>query len=265
MGGKSRRMGTEKAELVFEGKTLKTRLIDILSKHLDEIYLSVSHDETRSFDLPVIQDLTANPGPLGALQAAFHRDPDTTWLVVACDLPLFDEETLTYLLNQSDPSAKATCFLSRMDHRAEPLCALYRPAALPSLTETLAADRRCARRFLEDLSPQTLKLPQPLALDNANRPEQLEEIKLLSQKGLIEKTVHITYFGKLTAEAPSENETRLTSAATAAGLYEELRMTHRLSLDIDSVKPVLQDEIVPWNTEIPEGSQLAFLPPFAGG
>lgn len=265
IGGKSRRMGTDKASLIFEGQTLLEKTTATVSSHITEIFLSVAHDETREFAHPVIPDLTPDPGPLGGLQAAFAHDTHTAWLVLACDLPLFDQSTLHHLLENADPSAAASCFLNRLDGRAEPLCTLYQPEAAARLSEYLAADRRCARKFLESLSPQAFALPNPLALDNANRPEQLHELKLLSQKGLNKKEVTITYFGKLSAEAPAAEETLTTTAATLAGLYEEVRLNHHLSLDLDTVKPVLADEFVDWTTPLPAGGQVAFLPPFAGG
>lgn len=265
IGGKSRRMGKDKATLLFDGKTLLEHTLAVLAPHIEEVFLSVAHDEERTFDRPTIADLSANPGPLGGLQAAFAHDAETAWLLLACDLPLFDETTLLHLLRNADPSQAASCFLSRLDGRAEPLCTLYQPLAASQLSEYLAADRRCARKFLESLAPQTLPLPNPLALDNANRPEQLHELNLLSKEGLVPKEVSIAYFGKLSAEVPATEEKVMTTAATLAGLYEEVRMRYHLSLDLDTVKAVLGDEFVDWTTPLPENGQVAFLPPFAGG
>ena len=264
VGGKSRRMGTDKASLVFEGQTLLERTLSTVTPLVPQHFFSVAHDDTRDLS-PTIPDLTPNPGPLGGIQAAFAHDPESAWLVIACDLPLFDKETLEHLLKNADPNQSATCFLNRLDGRAEPLCTIYQPAAAQILKDYLAADRRCARKFLESLSPQTFTLPNPLALDNANRPEQLHELKILSTSGLIKKEVTITYFGKLSAETPASEEKLTTTAATLAGLYEEVRLNHHLTLDLDTVKPVLADEFVDWTTPLPDNAQVAFLPPFAGG
>jgi len=265
IGGKSSRMGQDKASLTFEGKTLLERTIEILQPHIPEIFLSVAHDDTRSFSLPTIPDLSPNPGPLGAIQAAFAHDSSSPWLVLACDLPLFDDATLSYLLEHSSSAHSASCFLNRLDGRAEPLCTLYQPQAADSLNDYLSAQRRCARKFLESLNPQTFTLPSPLALDNANRPEHLTELSLLSSHGLVEKEVTITYYGKLSSEVPNPEEKLTTTAATLAGLYEEVRLQHHLSLDLDIVKPVVSDEFVNWTDPLPDKAPVAFLPPFAGG
>lgn len=265
IGGKSRRMGTDKAVLEFEGQTLLERMLTTVSAHVPDVFLSIAHDESREFSQATIRDLTPNPGPLGGLQAAFTHDPESTWLVLACDLPLFDEATLQHLLKNADPSKAASCFLNRLDNRVEPLCTLYQPAAGKALLDYLATDRRCARQFLESLEPQTFDLLNPLALDNANRPEQLNELNELSKNGLISKEVTVTYFGKLSGETPASEETLTTNAATLAGLYEEVRLKHHLSLDLDTVKAVLADEFVDWTSPLPDQAQVAFLPPFAGG
>ena len=143
IGGKSRRMGRDKASLLFEGETLLDRSLAIVSQFIPEVFLSVAHGETNTYSHPTIPDLTNNPGPLGGLEAAFAHDPKTAWLVLACDLPLFDVETLQFLLEQADETKTATCFLNRLDERAEPLCTLYQPAAVQSLANYLAEDRSC--------------------------------------------------------------------------------------------------------------------------
>ena len=259
IGGTSSRMGTDKASLVFDGQTLMDRQVELLSKHIPEVFLSVACEDKRTFSQPTIRDLSPNLGPLEGLRAAFAEDPKTAWLVVACDLPLFDEATLKFLLEQAEPNQKATCFLNRLDGLPEPLCTLYQPAVAEALAEYLSGGQRCARKFLESLEPQTLELPSPLALDNANRPEQLNELKILSEKGQVEKEVTVTYFGKLSGEAPNVEENRTTTAATLAGLYEEVRLLHHLSLDLDTVKPALADEFVDWTTPLPDKAEVGFL------
>lgn len=265
LGGKSRRMGTEKAFLTFENETLLDRTLATVRAHMPDVSLSIAFGEDRSFELPTIRDLREDPGPLGALEAAFQSDPESAWFVVACDLPLLDADTVKHLLQTAAPSAKASCYQNRLDGRAEPLCTLYQPTAMPELERYLAEDRRCARKFLESLQPATFPLPHPLALDNANRPENLAELQLLQRNGLQEKEVQVEYFGKLSSEVPAQRETRTTTAATLAGLYEEVRLCHFLSLDLDTVRPVLADEFVEWTAPLPPHSEVAFLPPFAGG
>ncbi|MDP0491598.1 MAG: NTP transferase domain-containing protein [Verrucomicrobiota bacterium JB023] len=264
-GGRSRRMGTDKASLMLEGQTLLQRTAGVVAPHASQVYLSVAKGGQRETSLPVIEDLETNPGPLGGLQAAFAQQPEKPWLLVACDLPLLDDMTLDTLLRENDERKPATAFRNRLDGRAEPLCAIYKPSAANALNDYLSRNKRCARGFLESLEPTLLDLPSPLALDNANRPEHLNELTSLARDGMREKTVTISYYGKLSSEVPATPEAVTTTAATLAGLYEEQRLTLGLSLDLDVVKPVINDAFTDWTTPLPDQAEVAFLPPFAGG
>ena len=56
-----------------------------------------------------------------------------------------------------------------------------------------------------------------------------------------------------------------TEAATAAGLWEELRMARNLSLDLEAVRIAINDEFQPWTHPLKDRDRLALFPPFAGG
>ncbi|NNC86918.1 MAG: NTP transferase domain-containing protein [Akkermansiaceae bacterium] len=265
-GGRSRRMGRDKAELPLpDGTTLRERSIRLLEEVVDRVFLSTAPDDPRAGDPSSLPDLAPGRGPLAGLEAAFHHGPDRAWLVLACDLPLLDAETLAALTAARDPARAATAFASRFDGRPEPLCAIYEPSAVPALQEFLAGDKRCARRFLESLDPLLIPLPNRHALDNCNRPEDLAEATALAATGPVSKRVTIEYFAQLRDQAGRQCEARETTAATAAGLWEEVRMSHQFPLDLDAVRTAVDDEIVPWTTAIHDGDRVAFLPPAPGG
>lgn len=265
-GGKSRRMGTDKAELVVQdGLTLRERGIQLLQTVTHDVHLSIAADDTTTYSVPTLTDRRANAGPLAGLDAAFARAPDAAWLVLACDLPFLTEDILTELVNARDPEAGATCFLSRFDSKPEPLCTIYEPSAAANLQNLLDEDVRCARKFLFSLERKELELPEAAALDNCNRPEDLAEARLQISGGRITKTVTVEYCGPLREEAGQLSEEVETDSATAAGLWEELRMQRSFSLDLDALKLAVNDEFQPWTHPLQDGDRLAFFPPFAGG
>ena len=102
-------------------------------------------------------------------------------------------------------------------------------------------------------------------LQNCNRPEDLEELRLLRKLGRVSKSVTIEYFAKLRDEAGTNSEQASTDAATAAGLWAETRMRHSLSMDLDTVRLAINDEFTPWTTPLQPNDRIAFMPPFAGG
>ncbi len=264
-GGKSSRMGSDKASLKIGGVTQLDRILSIVHPLTKDIFLSVAHDDREPRDHPTLPDLEESPGPLGGLQAAFAQDPHSKWLVIACDLPLIQQSDLESLIAHHDDSKDATCFLNPLDQHPEPLCALYSPSTSPKLDSLIEKNQRCARRFLSSLDRIDLTPSDSRALLNLNRPEHLVELELLHQHGAIEKEVTVEYFAKLSQEAATNSEVLRTSAATLAGLWEELRLKHHFSLDLPHVKPAINNEFADWTTPLSNQQTIAFMPPFAGG
>lgn len=265
-GGKSRRMGTDKADLVVhDGLSLRDRGLQLLQSATDAPFLSIAADDDRSYSVTTLRDQREDAGPLAGIEAAFLHTPETPWLVAACDLPFLTREVLLHLVNHRDSSADATCFTSRFDGKPEPLCTIYEPAAAPKLKTALDNNIRCARKFLFSLERHEIELPQAMALDNCNRPEDLEEARLRKKQGDITKTIQVDYCGSLHDQAGTRSESVRTEAATAAGLWEELRMKNRFSLEIDSVRVAINDCLQPWTHPLADQDRVVLFPPYAGG
>ena len=92
--------------------------------------------------------------------------------MLACDLPLLDEATLTHLLRARAPARAATAYRSSHDGLPEPLCAIYEPRSREPLTAYVAAGRQCPRKFLLGADAELIDEPDPRALDNVNTPEE---------------------------------------------------------------------------------------------
>ncbi|MBB81880.1 MAG: hypothetical protein CMN02_13015 [Roseibacillus sp.] len=265
-GGKSSRMGRDKADLkIVDGLSMRDSGMELLGAVTAQSYLAIAGDDTRNYNHPTIQDLRDNAGPLAGLEAAFRHSPEAAWLVTACDLPFLTSSTLKYLVESRAPSSDATCFTSRFDGKPEPLCTIYEPSAHPSLKKVLSEGIRCARRFLSTLNRKEIELPELSALDNCNRPEDLEEARLSLNHGRTLKKVFVEYCGVLREDAGCHSEEFQTRSVTAAGLWEELRLSRALSLEIDSVKVAINDEFKSWNQPLTEEDKVTLFPPFAGG
>ena len=265
-GGKSRRMGSDKADLVvLDGLSQRDRGLQLLSTVTDSAFLSIAADDERDYSGATLRDRREDAGPLAGIEAALQHAPDRAWLVMACDLPFLTEAVLRDLIDQRDPFAEATCYTSRFDGKPEPLCAIYEPSAAAKLTEALDNEVRCARKVLFSLARRELDLPEASALDNCNRPEDLNEAQLRLQEGATMKEIQVEYCGQLHEQAGTRSESIRTEAATAAGLWEELRMKNNFTLGIESVRVALNDSIEPWTHPIANADRVALFPPFAGG
>ncbi len=177
-GGRSRRMKQDKSLLEYHGMPQRDYVYRQLQQVCGEVYMSCRPEQGAMLMLeyPLVVDAFLNLGPLGAILSAFRQEPDTAWLVVACDLPLLDVETLEFLLQQRNPSAVATAFRSPHDGWPEPLVALWEPRAYPLLLEFMAQGYSCPRKVLINSRVHLVDAADPAVLRNANTPEEAVEI-----------------------------------------------------------------------------------------
>ena len=82
-GGKSTRMGTDKAALEYYGKPQKEYVKSLLEKEGLESFYSVRNS---SDSLDEIHDTFLDLGPFGGICSAFQKDPNSAWFVLATDV-----------------------------------------------------------------------------------------------------------------------------------------------------------------------------------
>ncbi|GAA5484049.1 NTP transferase domain-containing protein [Haloferula sargassicola] len=265
-GGRSRRMGRDKAGIERpDGIRQLDHLIALARSVTEDVVLSTNDPQLAPDGIPTLPDLHPGSGPLAALEAFHAAHPTEPVLLLGCDLFLLDAETVRHLIAGRDPSATATCFTNRIDGRPEPLCAIFEPGSLEHVADVVARQKLCARHFLEALDPAVLELPNPVALDNANTPADLDEAFAKLRHGASSKPVKILYFAKLREARGLDEESVETLACTAGGLYEELRFRHRLPLELDALRCAKNGDFCDWSTLIEPDDEIVFIPPVAGG
>lgn len=179
-GGRSSRMGTDKAALLHpDGRPLARRTRDLLAEAgCETVVLSLRHDQELPPGFDDLNDVRIardpegqSEGPLAGMLAAFRSEPDADWLVLACDLPRLDVETLTHLVSSRLPGECFLSYRSEFDGLPEPLCAFYAAEALTVLEQFQADGMRCPRKVLIRNNCRLLDPVSPRALDNANTPD----------------------------------------------------------------------------------------------
>jgi molybdopterin-guanine dinucleotide biosynthesis protein A len=171
-GGKSVRMGQDKGLALWHGKPHRYYLAEMLNEYCQQVFISVRDEQATEIGAgyQVLTDAVAGMGPMGGLLSAFQKYPDRAWLVVACDLPLLDRETLQYLIDNRAPGSIATTFESPHDRLPEPLITIWEPASYSLLQQKANEGHRCPRRVLISNNITILQPPVPQALLNANTP-----------------------------------------------------------------------------------------------
>lgn len=103
-GGDSSRMGTNKALLPFEDKTMVEYVIDKFSPHYDRIYLSTNElgaYKELNLGLQELPDIYRNAGPMGAILSSLTMLREDRAFFMSVDTPFMDPATGLYLLDQS--------------------------------------------------------------------------------------------------------------------------------------------------------------------
>ncbi len=171
-------MGQDKALLVRDGRSQLQYLTDMLQGCVERVFISAREDQQGDEErgrYPQIIDRYKNIGPVAGILSALEEYPEVDWLIVACDLPNIDTNTVRYLLEQRSPEHPFTAYISSHDGLPEPLCAVYRCGCADIVRQFVDDGINCPRKILICSETHLLEQPDPRALDNVNTPEDLRE------------------------------------------------------------------------------------------
>ena len=147
-GGKSSRMGRDKAFLEIGGQTLLARQIKLARETGAEgVFISGCTDADYSaFGCRVLHDKFAEAGPLAGIERALAASDSPLLLVLAVDLP---EMNVEFLRRLAAHCAKDSGAISRVMENIEPLAAFYPKTAQPLAETLLRAGKNAVAGFAE--------------------------------------------------------------------------------------------------------------------
>src|SRR5258708_4756586 len=122
-GGKSTRMGTDKAFVVLDGRTLLARALDVARAVTADVRIVGDAANFAGF-APVVEDVFRGCGPLGGIHAALRASAAELNLMLAVDVPFVSAGLLEFLVARARESA-AVVTVARVGGW-QPLCAVYR-------------------------------------------------------------------------------------------------------------------------------------------
>jgi molybdopterin-guanine dinucleotide biosynthesis protein A len=177
-GGKSLRMGHDKARIEIGGQPLLSRSLDLLCRYFTTVLIAGDRPDVARPGIPAIPDIY--PGSaLGGLYTGL-QSAQTEWIFVApCDMPYPDPKILELLLKQRDG---ADAVVPRTPHGYEPVFALYHKNCLPHMEAMLQQGQYRIYDFYQRIKVNYLDWQQMPAgwersLLNINTPEQLEQLQ----------------------------------------------------------------------------------------
>jgi len=186
-GGKSIRLGREKALEKVKSQPLIQLVIDRLSSLGNDIMVVTSQIDTLP-DLGVkkVIDIYPNKGPLGGIYSGLMAAPCFYCLVVGCDMPLLNVALLRYIMELS-PGFDVV--IPRVNDNVEPLHAVYSKNCLATIETALKRDRlqiqgffhQVKVRYVEDAELKKFD-PEHLSFFNINSESDLERAQALLEK-----------------------------------------------------------------------------------
>lgn len=175
-GGRSRRMGQDKALIPRRGESQLAFAINALKSVTERQFVSTRADQSEDPErgrFEQIVDRYDDLGPVAGILSALESFPDKDWLVVACDLPNLDAPTLSYLEKHRSVEQPFTAYRSSYDNLPEPLCAIYSANSADLIRDFVEQGLICPRKMLIRSDTLLLQQPNPGALDNVNTPDDL--------------------------------------------------------------------------------------------
>jgi molybdenum cofactor guanylyltransferase len=175
-GGKSRRMGQDKALMPVNGQPMVLRAADVLRPFVDEVSLLAPAGRYEHLGLPVVPDKWAE-GPLAGICAGLFYTHARWNIFLACDLPLVSK-TFVQLLTQRIHATQCDAVVPRTTDGWQPLSAAYRANCQTAFTQALQQGERSIVRLLGDIRVEEITTDQMQSagvreaeLANVNTPE----------------------------------------------------------------------------------------------
>jgi molybdopterin-guanine dinucleotide biosynthesis protein A len=178
-GGKSTRMGMDKAFVSLNGRTLLARTLDLARSVTPDVRIVGDSAKFSAF-APVVEDVFCECGPLGGIHAALQASSTELNLLLAVDVPFVSLALLQYLIRRARDSSAAVT-VPRADGGWQPLCAVYRREFAAAAETALHAGRYKIDALFDSVQVQAIEEEElaeagfsPRIFRNLNTKEELE-------------------------------------------------------------------------------------------
>jgi molybdopterin-guanine dinucleotide biosynthesis protein A len=181
-GGKSIRMGENKAFIEIEGVPIISRIHTLFKSLFNEIIIVTNQKEPfRGYDATLYNDLLPNRGVLGGLYTGLFFSSFFYSFCVACDMPFLKEPVIEYLIRSMD---SFDVIVPKAEDGLQPLHAIYSKTCLEPIRETIKKGKckiidfypMAKIKIIEEHEFRFLD-PRAESFINVNTPEELLLIK----------------------------------------------------------------------------------------
>ncbi|MCU1297478.1 MAG: molybdenum cofactor guanylyltransferase [Acidobacteriaceae bacterium] len=153
-GGKSSRMGTDKAFLKLGGVTLLGHALDLARSVAVRVCIVGDKAKFSAFG-DIVEDVYIDCGPLGGIQAALAHTTAELNFILGVDLPFVDQAFIEYLFTRAH-NAAAVVTVPRTGSGFQPLCAVYRKEFAGVAEKSLLAGRNKIDSLFAEVSTELI-------------------------------------------------------------------------------------------------------------
>jgi len=189
-GGKSSRLGQNKALEAIDGKSLIQWVVDRLAVISTEIIIATAHGERILCSSPTgiktVADVYPGKGPLVGIYSGLIASSSPRAIVVGCDMPFLSIGLLDYM---SQISSTFDVVVPQTRKKVEPLCAVYSSNCLASIHNLLERDELRLSELLNMVKVRYIEEdeinrfdPEHLSFFNVNTQADLARAKKLAAK-----------------------------------------------------------------------------------
>jgi molybdopterin-guanine dinucleotide biosynthesis protein A len=154
-GGKSTRMGTDKAFVELDGRTLLARALDLVRSVTPHVRIVGDSAKFSPF-APTVEDIFPNCGPLAGIHAALRSSQTDLNLILAVDVPFVSCALLQYVIKRARNSASAVVTIAQAGGRWQPLCAVYRRRFADAAEQSLRAGHNKLDKLFDETSTRVI-------------------------------------------------------------------------------------------------------------
>ena len=164
VGGKSSRMGTNKAFLELKGKTFIELQIELLREMFDEISISANTpSEYEYLNLPIFKDIYPGKGPLGGIYTSLINSSSLHTFMLACDMPFVGPELIKHL---KDLTKEYDVVIPKSENGLEPLHAFYSKNCIEPIKRELDENNLRIRSFFPQVNVKIVELDSLTSSDH---------------------------------------------------------------------------------------------------
>ena len=171
-GGRSSRMGTDKALLSIEDKNFIVKLCDTFSFFEEKIIGRGDREVQADVVWKVIPDVYPHHGPIGGLHAALVCCQADALFVTACDTPLLHSAIYDKLRSKMTENVDVVIAVTE-DGKYHPLCGIYRKSVGKIMEEQILGGNNRMMQVLKKVRVEYVEVrAEEYGLYNINTPEQ---------------------------------------------------------------------------------------------